>query len=335
MRPRFLLFVAACSMLAACGGHALDTAAPAPAAPAGPAAAGMHARPAVTAALLYVADASTNTVDEFFPTDNGNVTPFSTISGPDTGLGLPHGVAVGIDGSIYVSNDALPGSVTVYGPGSSGDAVPARTITCGGLKQPAGMSLDAAGNLYVANSGGKSISIFSPTDSGCVSGNQIISGAQTCIFEPNDVDLRDDGQIYVASSASVLVFSAGAHGNVSPIQKIAGSNTQLLGSVRSVSLDSSFDIFVASASQHQAGRITVYSPTATGNVAPIRRISGAATTLGAVQYVELDPIDQAYVSNGADVDVFAAGASANTAPLQIISGPSTTLVNPLGLDITP
>jgi NHL repeat-containing protein len=329
MRLRLSIVVFACLVAAACGGQSgltslnshqtLTQAGPALKTP-GPG--------------LFVADTANNAVDAFQSTDNGNVAPTSAISGVDTGLSSPHGVAVGADGSIYVANDGGSGSITVYGPGSSGDAVPIRTMTCGGLSTPAGIALDHAGNLFVANSTGKSISVFSPTDTGCVAGNRVIKGIHTCLFEPQDVDLRSDGVIYVASSSAVLVFRATAHGDAQPIQKITGSNTQLFPHVNGVSLDSALNIYATSASVHNQARVTVYAPAATGNVAPIRMISGAATTLNSADKIEIDPTDQAFVTSGAAVDVFAAGASGNVAPVQTITGSATTLVSPAGLDLS-
>jgi len=55
----------------------------------------------------------------------GDVAPIKIISGPHTGLNLPHGIGIDSDGKIYVANDGSDNkgidSVTVYAPGSSGE----------------------------------------------------------------------------------------------------------------------------------------------------------------------------------------------------------------------
>jgi hypothetical protein len=60
----------------------------------------------------------------------GNVAPKAAIKGPDTGLGLPIGVALDSGGTIYVTNldEDTFGSITVYPPGSDGNATPSATI---------------------------------------------------------------------------------------------------------------------------------------------------------------------------------------------------------------
>jgi hypothetical protein len=329
MRLRFTLMVLACSFVAACGAQGQNAISPTILnAPQG-------ADLKTPAPSLYVADKANNSIDVFASSNNGDVTPSATISGPNTGLGSPVGVAVGLDGTIYVSNDAPSGSITVYAPLSTGDAVPIKTLTCGGLAQPAGISLDGLGNLFVANAAGRSISVFAPTDSGCVTGNRIIVGDHTCLLEPRDVDVRVDGTAYVASRGSVEVYAPGASGDAMPKRKITGSKTMLETFSEGVSLDSTFNIYVTSIGAHRPGRVTVYSPMATGDVAPIRMISGPASTLNAVNKIELDATDEAFVTNGAAIDVFAAGANGPVAPTRIIAGSNTTLNMPMGLDIRP
>ena len=71
---------------------------------------------------------------KIFPAGSeGNVTPSATISGPDTLLDSPLAIAVDITGKMYVANQGNGdptdlGSVTVYSPGSNGDAKPIAVI---------------------------------------------------------------------------------------------------------------------------------------------------------------------------------------------------------------
>ncbi len=91
----------------------------------------------------------------------GNVAPIATISGAETGLAYPIGIALDSGGNIYVSNlytantssdlkyDA---SITVYPAGSNGDEPPTAVIAGDntGLSYSPGIALDSSRNLYAA-----------------------------------------------------------------------------------------------------------------------------------------------------------------------------------------
>jgi len=78
----------------------------------------------------------------FGPTSTGNVRPVATISGPDTGLKFPWGVATDDQGDIFVA-DSVANAVFKYRYDAQGDAVPlaiyqgSRT----GLNAPWGLAL--------------------------------------------------------------------------------------------------------------------------------------------------------------------------------------------------
>src|SRR5580704_6278813 len=101
-----------------------------------------------SAGNIYVTNASgKDTVTIYAAGKFGNVAPVKIISGADTGLNLPHGIGVDSDGTIYVSNDGSDNkgidAVTVYAPGSSGDAKPIATISgpLTGLEKPDGLAV--------------------------------------------------------------------------------------------------------------------------------------------------------------------------------------------------
>ncbi len=107
---------------------------------------------------IYVADRGdlgairqTASVFVYSAGSNGNVAPVATISGSDTGLFLPYGIAVDSSGKIYVT-DYFVQSVFVYSPGSNGNVTPIATISglSTGLFFPLGVAVDSSGKIYVA-----------------------------------------------------------------------------------------------------------------------------------------------------------------------------------------
>src|SRR6266581_2308108 len=137
---------------------------------------------------------------------------------------------------LYVANEVFGSSITVYAAGASGNATPTATIAGGntGLDFPAGIALDGAGNIYVANSGGNitvdgSITVYAAGASGNATPTATIAGGNTGLSIPQGIALDGTGNIYVANihNNSMPVDAAGASGNATPTATIAGGNTGL------------------------------------------------------------------------------------------------------------
>jgi hypothetical protein len=100
---------------------------------------------------------------------HGSSSPIGTITGPHTGMSVPHGVAIDSAGDIYVAQFAA-NSVTVYSANTkNGNATPIRTVVGSAtqLQQPASLSFDKAGNLYVCDGGSPyDILVFAPNAEG-------------------------------------------------------------------------------------------------------------------------------------------------------------------------
>ena len=108
---------------------------------------------------LYVSNSDSITV--YAPSAPGNAAPIRTISGAQTGLSNPLGVALDSAGCLYVAN-ILGSSVTIYAPGTTGNAAPRRTVSGArmGLSRPGCVALDASGNLYASNIKNNSITVY-------------------------------------------------------------------------------------------------------------------------------------------------------------------------------
>src|SRR5439155_677344 len=106
---------------------------------------------------LYVANEGANSITVFATGATGDAVPTGVIAGGDTRLDSPVAVTLDASGRIYVTNQGdLFGenaSVEIFSSGASGNAAPLARIAGGstGLVAPAGIALDAAGNIYVPN----------------------------------------------------------------------------------------------------------------------------------------------------------------------------------------
>jgi hypothetical protein len=248
---------------------------------------------------IYVANYSSASVTAYAKGSDGNVAPLQTIVGSNTGLVSPEGIALDANSSIYVADSQggpfTFGSVTVYAAGANGNVAPIRTISGSntGLNNPEGLVLDAGRELYVASfiggpRGRGSVTVYSPDANGNVTPIRTINGNHTGLYGPVGIALDKRGDIYIVNYGNqhspgpgkVTVYAAGANGDVAPINIISGSNTGLIGSL-GIALDDRRDIFVANqiGGSSGLGSVTVYAANASGNVAPIRTISGPSTRL--------------------------------------------------------
>ena len=275
---------------------------------------------------LYVAQSGS--VGILSLTASGNVAPDASITGANTELNDVLNIAFDSHGNIYVVNDGagLPGGyVTVYAAGSSGNAAPTGTIPTGGiigsntgLNGPSGIALGPDDKIYVTNSNGNTITVYSPGASGNVTPLATISGAATGLNDPLAIAVDTSGKIFVANglSDSLTVYAAGANGNVAPIAIISGSNTGL-SNPNGLFVDPRDNIYVANFDDNS---VTIYAAGSSGNAMPTATIGGSNTGLLSPWGVALDTKGNIYVSNNTppSILVYAAGTDGNVAPAATI-----------------
>jgi len=194
------------------------------------------------------------------------------------------------------------------------------------------VTAEALDELFVANYGASSITVYSRTASGDTAPIRMLSGLATELIYPVAlaVDLTHD-ELFVANyGGSVTVYSRTASGNTAPLRTLSGFTTELNGP-SGIAVDLAHnELFVT----NYGGSVTVYNRTASGNTAPLRTLSGAATGLVSPKGLALDPThDELFVSNPANLSITVYGrtASGNTTPLRTLSGLATGLIYPSGL----
>ena len=267
-----------------------------------------------------------------------NEAPTATITGSNTGLMSPEGIAVdSTSGDIFVA-DSGAASVFEYSAGSNGNVAPSAAISGGntGLMSPTGIAERAGGDIYVADSVGVSVFVFSAGSTGNISPAATIKGGKTGLNKPLGIAL-DSSNIYVTNSGpSMTVYSDGSSGNASPTATIEGNKTDLDGPV-GVTLDSDDHIYVAN---ETSPSVTIYpavgNSTGTLNEAPSAAISTTMITgLTHPQGIVLDSNGNIYIADdfAAKVFIYPAGSNGNAVPTAIISGGNTDFTSPFGITL--
>lgn len=280
----------------------------------------------------------------------------SALTGPNTKLVQPNGIAFDSSGELYVAVNAYAGGgpdplagsscINVYAAGASGNTAPIRSI-CGphtGIVSPAGIAIDASDNLYVANALANNVLTFAPGANGDVSPAAVLSGVDTGLFLPVAVAIDPASkEIFVASfmgsscgySGAVTIYRPGASGNAKPIRSLAGSQIAIQDRITqptAIAFDRNDDVYVTNEGN---GAVTEWAPGANAYSTPIAVIYGADTQLDAPEGLALDYSGYIYVSNpGVEhrgILVFAPGSNGDTPPVRIIRGDHTSLGVPMAI----
>jgi len=249
-----------------------------------------------------VATVSGSFVPKIMFVDNASTTlsPLRIISGAATTIKFPESVAVdSANDLVYVSDSST--KVLVFGPAStiSGDVAPLHTIT--GAFSVSGLALDAANNRLFLSDAIGTINVFdnASTLNGTVVPDRVIAGASTQLAFPDVLALDNSGRLIVSNRGvspapnTILAFAnAGSvNGNVAPasVFTLSASQTPV-----EMAVSPSEELYVVDGNSS----LNVYSniATATGNLVPVRTISGPNTGLstplgnpGGVSGIALDP----------------------------------------------
>jgi hypothetical protein len=257
---------------------------------------------------IFVTNASNNSLTSYPADGNGNIAPSTAIDGANPMLMAPAGVAIDFLGNLYVTNNlggyADGGTVTVYPPGSNGNAAPSQIISGSNadLSDPAGIAVDSSGNIYVAN-----------------------------------IAATPPGSNYYGS---VNIYPPGSNGNVAPVAAIWGPDVR---GATGVAVDKNGNIFVLANNDqgfatNDEPDIAEYPPGSNGKATPTNVIAGKHTGLSNpdAKSIALDPVTgDIYVVDSLtnEVLVFEAGSTGDVAPKAIIGGANTLLVQPYGIAV--
>lgn len=249
-----------------------------------------------------------------FATSSVTLTANTLISGGNSGLDDPVGLAIDSNGNIYVSNTSwssganIP-SVTVYAAGSNGNIAPIRTVT--GITSPKGVAVSST-QLFVGD-GFQRINVFPLSASGAATPTFQINLPvlpQTLSYDPVT------GYLAIGSLNKIYVLTSPQNGSSSNYE-LTNSALSSNGYISGLAWDSTGGLY---ASVTAGNKILYFAPGATGAIAPTRTISGNATTLVQPQGLALQPVtNDIFVSSGnmSQIVVFDDQSSGDVAPLAI------------------
>lgn len=277
-------------------------------------------------------------------------TPLRTISDPNPNF---HGVWVDTTNNELVVSDDNTHSVQVFARTASGPAAPLRKIQglSTGLDFPSYVVPDTVNNELwaVMDDTSDRAEAFSRTANGDVVPLRIVDFKN---LAPNvnghkrtygwAVDTVNNEVAGTFQTGSAIYFFGRATGL--DVRSIFGPATTM-ADPHGIAIDTVNNEVLVVNEGHvfgaatQAPSITVFSRAASGNVAPLRTISGPLTGLSQPKHLRLDSTNnEIYVANGTpaeSITVYSRTASGNVAPVRTISGALTGLNNPAGVHVDP
>jgi DNA-binding beta-propeller fold protein YncE len=140
-----------------------------------------------------------------------------------------------------------PPSITVYGPGATGNVEPIAVISGPNtqLSWPADIQIDARrGELFVVNAFGDSVLVFRTTDTGDVAPARVLRGPRTKIRNPHGVrvdTVNDELLVANFGNYTITAYPRAASGDTPPLRVIRsapdGSVSPMFGSIGALDFD--------------------------------------------------------------------------------------------------
>jgi sugar lactone lactonase YvrE len=248
----------------------------------------------------------------------GSDTTFTTVGPTSTPMRYVSN-APGLAGG---SNPNAAPSILGFPAGARGNLAP--TVTISGshtmLTSPAGVAVDAAGDVFAADFFGNQVLEYAPGAHGNVAPIARIPIPNPSQGGPIGLAVSPTGQLLVSgfNGAAVYAYAKDSAGAWGLLHTISGSKTGIVHPA-GVAFGPGGTIVVANDVLN--GSVLEFAAGANGNVAPVRTLAGIATALGEPFGVAVDSAGEVWVAdNGHDaIYVFGPNASGNTAPVRFIT----------------
>jgi DNA-binding beta-propeller fold protein YncE len=266
---------------------------------------------------------------QFPPTDR-IAEPRRRIAGPETDLGMVCGVAVSSrHGEIYTVSGET-GALNVFPLDAAGDVGPVKRLRGPIPRASAGVFLDERHDeLFITTQHVNRISayprVFRPDEEP----RRYIQGPKTMLADPHGIFVDGEtNEIFVTNHGHWHETQPG-EGEVRGPDSLTRTSLGYNVPGRAVPLGPSTGKFLPSS-------VTVFSRTASGDVAPLRIIQGPRTLLTLPDGIYRDPVSgDIVVANTGDDSIlfFARDASGDAAPIRVLTGAATKIKGPVGVSI--
>ena len=250
--------------------------------------------------------------------------------GSSAGLAMPISVAVDGAGNLYVADrstaenrvrkiDPSGRITTVAGQGTRGYSGDGGAATSAALSAPQGVTVDGAGNLYIADGGTR---VRKVDTNGVIttvagSGKNLFSGdggpATSAGVSPNGVAVDSSGNLYISDGVNRRVRKVDANGVITTVagngnfgfSGDGGPATQAAISVNDVAVDSTGNLYFADVANHRVRKVDLNGVITTVAGVGAGRFSGdggPATSAGLVQPqgLTIDGAGNLYIADWGD-----------------------------------
>ncbi len=247
------------------------------------------------------------------------VTALTGIRGPSTGMMFIAAVAIDPDArEIYTVDNDIGDRMMVFPYDADGNVKPTRFLSV--PHQAWGVSINPVRKeIAISVEGPREIVVYTQHASGTDRPLRMIRGPNTGLGDPH-------GVVFDSVNDEIVVAN---HGNQNGRQTAPGS---VSGGRRGAGEAPPPVV----GGRFEQASITVYPGTATGDVAPSRRIQGPTTGLNWPMAISVDTAhDEIAVANSGDssIRIFRRTAAGDVAPVRVIRGARTGIHGPMGVTI--
>ncbi len=197
------------------------------------------------------------------------------------GLNSPNGIAIDLDGHVWVANSGANTVVELTSAGALVSGEPATGYSVGGLSTPTDIAVDPSGNVWVTNAGANSVTEL-------ISGGALVAGEPATGYtdigldNPDGIAVDRNGNVWIANNASASpsvteLNSSGALVQGEPASGFTAQSLTAESFPKFVAIDPTGDAWITASGRGDGGLPIVTELTPSG--APAAQMPAAGFNL--------------------------------------------------------